>query len=173
MVLWLNGLHAPWLDTLMWTVSQSATWIPLYALLVGLLYLRFRDSRRTLVFALLAFALAIGVADYICSGVLKPLVCRPRPTHAPELEGMLHLVRGYTGGMYGFCSSHAANTMACAVLFHLIYQRPAAAWLYLWVAVNCLSRIYLGVHYPTDILAGLAVGTVTAYLAYKLYKSYI
>ena len=111
--------------------------------------------------------LAVGVADFIASGILKDLVARPRPTRVPELEGVLHLVNGYKSGTYGFVSSHAANTMALALLFSLIWRNKIATiGMMLWVAANCYSRMYLGVHYPTDILGGLIVGSLVAVLAY-------
>ena len=107
-----------------------------------------------------------GLSDFICSGVLKPLVCRLRPTHEPALDP-LHLVYGYTGGRYGFCSSHAANTMAVGMLFSLLYKNNlATASLMAWVAFVSYSRMYLGVHYPSDIICGLAVGVLWAALVY-------
>ena len=207
----INGGHAPWADTLMWYISKSTTWLPLYAVLVGLIVWRYgvqayrgnkqiRESgniqqlcganertansmigwddkkNRTwcvvnclLIFV--AFAVAVGGADYISSGIIKHAVCRPRPTHEPALEGMLHIVRGYTGGMYGFVSSHAANTMACALLFSLIWRnKTATCGLMLWVAANCYSRMYLGVHYPLDIAGGLIVGSLVAVAVYLLLR---
>ena len=80
---------------------------------------------------------------------------------------MLHLVHKYRGGLYGFCSSHAANSMAVAVLFSLLYRKKTVtALLMVWVAAVCYSRMYLGVHYPTDILAGLAIGSLLAALTW-------
>ena len=173
----INGWHAPWADTLMWIISARVTWIPLYLLLMGLLVWRFHKPVSTsikwlqkvpaCVVMIVMLGLAVGVADFIASGILKDLVARPRPTRVPELEGVLHLVNGYKSGTYGFVSSHAANTMALALLFSLIWRNKIATiGLMLWVAANCYSRIYLGVHYPTDILGGLIVGSLVAVLAY-------
>ena len=166
-LLWINGHHAEWLDWLMWNISRSVTWLPLYALLVGLVVWRYRSWKAALLI-FIGFALAVGLSDYTCSGILKPLVCRLRPTHEPAIDPV-HLVRGYTGGLYGFCSSHAANTMACALLFSLIWRnKKATVGLMLWVALNCYSRMYLGVHYPTDILCGLLIGALWAFLTFVL-----
>ena len=178
----INGWHAPWADTLMWIISAKATWIPLYVLLIGLLIWRYRQPVPTAVkwlqrvpacvVMIVVIALAVGAADFIASGILKEWVARPRPTRVPELEGLLHLVNGYKSGRYGFVSSHAANTMACGLLFSLIWRNKiATCGLMLWVAANCYSRMYLGVHYPLDILGGLTVGALVAVGAFALLRS--
>lgn len=178
----INGWHASWADTLMWIISAKATWIPLYVLLIGLLIWRYRQPVPTAVkwlqrvpacvVMIVVIALAVGAADFIASGILKEWVARPRPTRVPELEGLLHLVNGYKSGRYGFVSSHAANTMACALLFSLIWRNKiATCGLMLWVAANCYSRMYLGVHYPLDILGGLTVGALVAVGAFALLRS--
>lgn len=180
----INGWHSEWADILMWYISKSTTWLPLYALLVGLIVYRFgilspslcREGRRgssllRVLIILAGFAVAVGMSDFISSGIIKPWVCRLRPTHEPELAGLIHLVNGYTGGLYGFVSSHAANTMACALLFALLYRNKyATVGLMLWVALNCYSRMYLGVHYPADIIGGLAIGALMATLTYGMVR---
>ena len=180
----INGWHSEWADILMWYISKSTTWLPLYALLVGLIVYRFgilspslcREGRRgssllRVLIILAGFAVAVGLSDFVSSGIIKPWVCRLRPTHEPELDGLIHLVNGYTGGLYGFVSSHAANTMACALLFALLYRNKyATVGLMLWVALNCYSRMYLGVHYPTDIIGGLAIGALMATLTYGMVR---
>ena len=181
LLLAINGWHAPWADRLMWIISAKATWIPLYVLLIGLLVWRYRKPAKTgvkwlqkvpaCVVMIVVIAMAVGAADFIASGILKELVARPRPTRVPELEGVLHLVNDYRSGQYGFVSSHAANTMACALLFSLIWRKKiTTSLLMLWVAANCYSRMYLGVHYPLDILGGLMVGTLTALLGFALLR---
>ena len=180
----INGWHSEWADILMWYISKSTTWLPLYALLVGLIVYRFgilspslcREGRRgssllRVLIILAGFAVAVGLSDFVSSGIIKPWVCRLRPTHEPELAGLIHLVNGYTGGLYGFVSSHAANTMACALLFALLYRNKyATVGLMLWVALNCYSRMYLGVHYPADIIGGLAIGALMATLTYGMVR---
>ena len=179
----INGWHAPWADTLMWIISAKATWIPLYLLLIGLLVWRYRKPAMTsvkwlqrvpaCVVMIVVIGLAVGAADFIASGILKELVARPRPTRVPELESVLHLVNGYRSGRYGFVSSHAANTMAVALLFSLIWRNKiATVGLMRWVAANCYSRMYLGVHYPTDILGGLMVGALVAVVVYAMLVRY-
>lgn len=164
-LLWINGHHTEWLDAAMWMISRSKTWIALYVLLVALIAYKYRNWR--LVMLLLAgFGVAVGLSDYISSGLIKPLVCRLRPTHEPMIDP-LHLINNYIGGKYGFCSSHAANTMAVGLLFSLLYRnRYATIGMMSWVALNCYSRMYLGVHYPSDIAAGLIIGSVWAVLVW-------
>ena len=160
-ILWINGHYAEWADTLMWYVSKSRTWIPLYVLLVGLVIYKYRNWKAVLLI-LVGFAVAVGLSDFTCSGIFKPWVARLRPTHEPALDP-LHLVNGYIGGRYGFCSSHAANTMSCALLFSLLYKNKyATIGLMTWVALNCYSRMYEGVHYPSDIIVGLLIGSLWA-----------
>lgn len=180
----INGWHSEWADILMWYISKSTTWLPLYALLVGLIVYRYgilspslcREGRRgssllRVLIILAGFAVAVGLSDFVSSGIIKPWVCRLRPTHEPEIAGLIHLVNGYTGGLYGFVSSHAANTMACALLFALLYRNKyATVGLMLWVALNCYSRMYLGVHYPADIIGGLAIGAMMATLTYGMVR---
>ena len=164
-LLWINGHHAAWLDDVMWLVSSLKTWLPLYILLIAAIIARFRNWRIILL-VLLGCGIAIGLSDFIASGVFKPMVARLRPTHEPALDP-LHLVRNYVGGKYGFCSSHAANSMACALLFSLIWRKKiVTASLMTWVAIMCYSRMYVGAHYPTDIIAGLIVGALLAALVY-------
>ena len=178
----INGWHAPWADTLMWIISAKETWIPLYLLLIGLLVWRYRQPSTTrvkwmqkvpaCVIMIMVIGLAVGAADFIASGILKDWVARPRPSRVPELEGVLHLVNGYKSGRYGFVSSHAANTMACGLLFSLIWRKKiTTCGLMLWVAANCYSRMYLGVHYPLDILGGLIVGALVAWAAFVMLRS--
>ena len=164
----INGAHTAWLDSIMWYISQAWVWIPLYTVLIGLLIWQF-GWKKGLIYTVALFA-AVGLSDYVSSGLIKHWVCRPRPTHEPSLEGLVHIVNGYVGGMYGFVSSHAANTMSLAALFSLIWSKKNnhGWWLMIYVVVNCYSRMYLGVHYPGDILGGLVVGTLMALAVYGL-----
>ena len=178
----INGWHAPWADRVMWIISEKTTWIALYGLLIGLLINKYPRAsaqavkwlRKVPVCAVMivVIVLAVGAADFIASGILKDLVARPRPTRVPVLEGVLHLVNNYRSGQYGFVSSHASTTMACALLFSLIWRKKiATVGLMLWVAMNCYSRMYLGVHYPLDIIGGLLVGVLVAVAGYAFLRA--
>ena len=115
--------------------------------------------------------LALLVADQVSSGLIKQIVERLRPTHDPSMESMLHVVNGYRGGMYGFVSSHAANSIAVATLFSLIMRhRLVAVSLFTWAVLQCYSRMYMGVHYPGDILGGIVVGLLAGWLVWGLMR---
>ena len=164
-LLWINGHYCAWCDTLMWYISHPMTWLPMYVLLMMILIIHYR-SWKAMILIIIGFVLAVGLSDIVCSSVLKPLVCRLRPTHEPALDP-IHLVNGYVGGLYGFCSSHAANTMAVGLLFSLLYRNKIATTaLMIWVALNCYSRMYLGAHYPGDIIVGLLVGALWAVVVF-------
>ena len=172
-LLWVNGHNTPFLDQCMTWLSSPYIFIPLYLVLVGLLCRKF-GWRKALLFTIV-IALAIAACDLISFRLLKPLVMRLRPTHDPSVAPLLHVVNNYRGGLYGFPSSHAANTACAALLFGLLYNRRSALmWtlLALWTVLVCYSRIYLGVHYPTDILGGLTLAAGVAALAYWPLRRY-
>lgn len=168
-LLWINGHYCEWCDTLMWYISHPMTWLPMYVLLIVVLIIHYR-SWKAMILIILGFVLAVGLSDIVCSSILKPFVCRLRPTHEPALDP-IHLVNGYVGGLYGFCSSHAANTMAVGLLFSLLYRNKIATTaLMIWVALNCYSRMYLGAHYPSDIIVGLLIGALWAVVVFLVLR---
>ena len=146
----------------------SAKWSS--ALLVlSLLWILIHKNRRHALLVLAMVALAVLLADQVSSGLIKHLVERLRPTHDPSLENAVHIVNGYRGGMYGFVSSHAANFFAIATLVSFIMRhRLVVIALYGWGLAQCYSRMYLGVHYPGDILGGIIVGVLAGWLVWRL-----
>ncbi|MDY6301999.1 MAG: phosphatase PAP2 family protein [Bacteroidales bacterium] len=164
----VNGMYSVFQDAFWWMVS--AKWSSLL-LVLALLWILMRQNRRHALLVLLMVAVAVLVADQVSSGLIKHLVERLRPTHDPSLENAVHVINGYRGGMYGFVSSHAANFFAIATLVTLIMRRGlVAAALYGWGLVQCYSRIYLGVHYPGDILGGMIVGLLAGWLVWCLMR---
>ena len=164
----VNGMYSVFQDAFWWMVS--AKWSSLL-LVLALLWILMRQNRRHALLVLLMVAVAVLVADQVSSGLIKHLVERLRPTHDPSLENAVHVINGYRGGMYGFVSSHAANFFAIATLVTLIMRRGlVAAALYGWGLVQCFSRIYLGVHYPGDILGGMIVGLLAGWLVWCLMR---
>ena len=167
MLLAINGLHAPWLDSLMMTFTHGAAWLPFFLVIIGMLIYRYRWGALTL---LLLTAVTILLTDQLSAGLIKPLVGRLRPSYNPQLEGILHLVNGYRGGLYGFVSSHAANSFGAATFLWLA-GRQKISWLwimYVWAGLFAFTRIYLGVHYPSDIVAGALLGVVVGWLIFRL-----
>lgn len=164
----VNGMYSVFQDAFWWMVS--AKWSSLL-LVLALLWILMRQNRRHALLVLLMVAVAVLVADQVSSGLIKHLVERLRPTHDPSLENAVHVINGYRGGMYGFVSSHAANFFAIVTLVTLIMRRGlVAAALYGWGLVQCYSRIYLGVHYPGDILGGMIVGLLAGWLVWCLMR---
>ncbi len=158
--LWLNGHYAPWLDPVMVFVTGRNSWFPFYALLIGWLIYRYR---RQALWYVLTLAAAVALSDQTASALLKPLTLRLRPCHVPALQPLIHPVLE-CGGRYGFASSHAANTFALATGLWLLIGRqyPPTKGLFLWAIIVSYSRIYVGAHYPLDVLAGAGVGTLAA-----------
>ncbi|MHA6247865.1 phosphatase PAP2 family protein [Pontibacter sp. CAU 1760] len=160
--LYLNGMHSPAWDRVMVLVSDKYFWIPFYALLIG--YLVWRYRRQSIPMLLLA-VLAIGLADFVASGMFKPYFARLRPCHDPALSAAINIVKG-CGGKFGFMSSHASTGFALAVFFNLILADRYLIFkivLVAWAVVVSYSRIYLGVHYPGDTIAGALLGSSLAY----------
>ncbi len=164
----VNGLHDIFQDALWWMVS--AKWSSLL-LVLALVWILLHQNRRHALLVLLMLVLAFVIADQVSSGLIKHLVERLRPTHDPSLGDAVHVVNGYRGGMYGFVSSHAANAFAAATLIALIMRhRLVTISLLAWAALQCYSRIYLGVHYPGDILGGVIVGVLAGWLVWGLMR---
>jgi undecaprenyl-diphosphatase len=168
--LFINGLHNSFFDVIMWAMSDKLIWLPLYA---NVVFILIRIWRKDAVWAILALIVCIVLCDQIASGILKTWVQRPRPTHATDLTGMIHTLHGYVGGKYGFVSSHASNSFGFALLTALIFRNKGySITIILWASIIAYSRIYLGVHYPLDILGGALVGIGSAYFCYLLLKKY-
>ena len=164
----VNGLHDLFQDAFWWMVS--AKWSSLL-LVLSLLWILLHKNRRHALLVVAMLAVAVLVADQVSSGLIKHLVERLRPTHDPSLENAVHVINGYRGGLYGFVSSHAANFFAIATLVSLIMRhRLVAIALYGWALVQCYSRMYLGVHYPGDILGGIVVGLLAGWLVWCLMR---
>lgn len=170
-LLCLNGLHAPFWDTFMWIVTAKLTWVPMYATLLYILCRNF--NWRVTAFTVVAIALTITFADQVCSSLIRPCVERMRPSNPNNpLSEFIHIVNGYRGGRYGFPSSHAANSFALAFLAAFLFkQRALTLFLLAWATLNSYSRLYLGVHYPGDLLMGMLVGLCGAALVYGLYRT--
>jgi undecaprenyl-diphosphatase len=152
----------------MFAISAKLTWVPLY---IAALYVVIKKWKRESVWVILALVLCIVIADQVSSGFIKHAVQRLRPSHAEDLKGMVHLVKGYGGGMYGFVSSHAANSFGFALLSSILFKnRKYTFVIFGWAALLSYSRVYLGVHYPGDIFGGMIVGVLAAMICFFAIK---
>lgn len=164
----LNGSDSAFLDRFMWLYTGKEVWLPLAVLIIGVLV--YKKNWRESLLIILAIALVVLLCDQFASHVCKPLFTRFRPTHHPDFMEQAKTVFNYRGGLYGFISSHAANAFGFATLMALIMKNRWFGWtLFLWATLTAYTRIYLGVHFISDVVPGMVVGTLFGYVVYRLY----
>jgi undecaprenyl-diphosphatase len=168
--LFINGHFSPFFDSFMFVVSEKLIWIPLY---ISVLFILLKNWGKEAIWLILALILCIVISDQIASGVFKNLIHRLRPSHALKFQGLVHLVKNYSGGKYGFASSHAANAVGFALLTSLILRHRIYGYFITgWALVVAYSRIYLGLHYPFDILGGVVIGILAALFCFWLLQKF-
>lgn len=169
-----NGSDSLFLDNLAVVLTSGLTWIPLY---LSLLYviIKNNDTMKQIMLVIGCVALCIVISDGVTDFIVKPLVARFRPSHDPLIKYSVDIVNGLRDTKYGFFSAHAANTFCLAVFFSLLIRdRTFITAMILWSLANCWTRMYLGLHYPGDILVGLVWGAVVGFFVYFIYiKSYL
>ncbi len=169
LLLAINGSDSLFVDGLAVALTTAATWIPLY-LALFFLVLRNNENMRQILLIVGCAALCVVLAGTVDDTIVKPGVARLRPTHDLQIGMAVDVVNGYRGGSYGFFSAHAANTFSIAVFFSLLVRSGMLSFLLvLWSLVNCWTRMYLGVHFPGDILCGLLWGGLSGTAVYYLY----
>ncbi|MDR0421673.1 MAG: phosphatase PAP2 family protein [Proteiniphilum sp.] len=166
----LNGSESPFFDNVMWTVSGRFIWIPLFLFILFLFF--YRTRRKEAILVTIFFILLFVVTDQVSSSFFKPFFERFRPTHHPDFKDSVDIMNGYRGGRYGFISGHATNSFGLAVFLSLVFaNRLLTISSLLWATVNSYTRIYLGVHFISDIVAGMIVGSLLALLLYGMYMA--
>ena len=168
--LFLNGLHTDWLDKVMIAITQMWVWAPLYLLLI---YWTVKQYGKRCWWIFLTIGIVVLCSDQLSAHVCKPLFQRLRPCYNPDFQNLIYLPKGMAGGRYGFVSSHAANTFAVAA-FLTAALRKNRNWigfvLYFWAFISSYSRIYLGFHYPGDILCGALLGILIGLILWKVFQ---
>lgn len=157
--LFLNAQHNSFFDPLMWLFSEKFYWVPLYAWFLWLLYKRYPKHYWTV---LVAIILMIVASDQLCN-LAKDNVMRLRPSQEPHLYSLVHILNNYRGGMYGFYSSHASNAFAVTIFMISIVAKEKKYIIVVsltYAILTAYSRIYLGVHYPGDVLTGAIIGSL-------------
>ncbi|MBQ2126164.1 MAG: phosphatase PAP2 family protein, partial [Bacteroidaceae bacterium] len=168
LLLAINGSNSIFWDGCMKIYTTISIWIPLMLILLYILVKN--NSFKDFLLLLLFVAAVVGLTDTISSGICKPFFERWRPTHDPELMYLVDVVDGIRGKDYGFTSSHAANSFGIATfLILLVRNRVLTISLIFWASMNAFTRMYLGVHYPGDIIGGTIVGILSGILMYRLY----
>lgn len=167
--LWLNHTHSPFWDSFMWIFTGKIVWIPL--VLVILFVVCYKEKWKHTVLLILAIVLVATLCDQIAGSIIKPLFERYRPTHHPDFKDCVSILNGYRGGRYGFVSNHAANAFGVSFFFMLLFKyRPLTIATFSWAIVNSYSRIYLGVHFVSDIIGGAILGTIVGLSVFCLYQ---
>lgn len=169
-MLMLNFTGSTAADSFWHGFSRQATWLPLMATAAASIVIMHPGSWREKAVLVLSIAVIILLSDQTASGIIKPAVGRLRPSHDPSIAPLLHYVGSYRGGLHGFVSSHAANTVAIVTILCSVYRDRLSRCAFVdFAAMMCYSRIYLGVHYPGDIIGGALIGWGIAYTALRLY----
>lgn len=165
----LNGSDSVFLDRFMWLYSGQKVWIPLIVFLV--IVLLYKKGWKESIFIVLAIALVITLCDQFASGFCKTYFLRFRPTHHPDFMNEVHTVFGQRGGKYGFISSHAANAFGFATYMVYLFRHTLfTISIYVWATLTAYSRIYLGMHFISDIVPGILAGILFGYIVYRIYK---
>lgn len=172
LLLALNGSESLYLDRAVRSLTATLTWLPLYLSLFYVV-LNNNENFRKVLLILCCAGLCLLFAGAVDDMIVKPGVARWRPTHDPQIGLLVDIVDGYRGGRYGFFSAHASNTFSVAVFFTWLIRSRLLSWaLIVWSLTNCWTRLYLGVHYPGDILVGLLWGLMVGTAVYFLYARF-
>jgi len=166
----LNGSHSAFWDNFFYICTYPWTWVIFY--LSFLWVVIYKKNWKEFVFVLATVALVVLFCDQISSGFFKPLFHRFRPTHHPDFMYQVKTVFNYRGGNYGFISGHATDTFGIATFLALIFRNKFFTWtIFLFAVLISYSRIYIGVHFVSDVIVGAVVGMLIAGIFYLAYNN--
>lgn len=164
----LNGCHSPFWDNVMYIYTNMFTWIPLYLCFIFVFI--YRKNWKEIVLTVLTVVLMVLLCDQLSSGLAKPYFQRLRPTHHPGFKDLVQMAWNYKGGGYSFFSGHAANSFGFATLMSLLFRnRILTISVFIFALVTAYSRIYLGVHFISDVAVGMVVGILVGLLVYRIF----
>lgn len=169
-----NGSASLFVDNLAVVLTSGLTWIPLY---ISLLYIVIKNNEtmKQIMLVIGCVFLCIVLSDGVADFIVKPLVGRLRPSNDPLVMCTVDVVNGMRSAQYSFFSAHASNTFCIAMFFSLLVRKKSfVVSMVTWSLVNCWTRMYLGLHYPSDIIVGLLWGGIVGSVVYLIYiKSYL
>lgn len=169
LMLFFNGSDSLYMDGVMKLFTNTWTWMPLAVIMLFMLFKNNKFSNFLLL--VLMIAVTVYVCDRVSSGVIKPWVSRLRPCQDPAILDQIDIVSGGRSGKYGFISSHAANSFGLFMFLALVIRNKGLTiTLLVWAIITSISRIYLGVHYPGDVLCGAVFGMAVGGLVYLFYN---
>ena len=154
----------------MYWFSNKITWIPLY---IYFFFLAYKKVGNRVWLVAVAIALLILLSDQLSVHAFKNVFLRYRPCHNLLILSKVHLLNGYCGGTYSFVSSHAANTFSLAMFLSLLFKNKIknfTIFIFIWASLVSYSRIYSGVHYPSDVAVGAIIGMGIAVVIFKIYQ---
>ncbi len=153
----------------MWIYSNKFTWIPLAIVALGVF--TYKVKWQYSVLFILCTALLFTLCDQLSASVIRPFFERFRPTHHPNFEAWVQTVNDYRGGRYGFISAHATNGFGISMLASLVFKyRRLTIVMFTWASITAYSRVYLGVHFISDVIGGMLLGLLLGYLIYLLLR---
>jgi len=163
-----NGQHAPFFDSFMMFITGRFVWAPMYAAIPFMLFRMFA-WRKAVVLALCIIAV-IAATDMVIADLIRPFCARFRPGHPMSpIADLVHNVNGYRGGKYGFPSCHGGNSFALATFMSLLVNRRRfTLFIFVWAFLHSYSRLYLGVHYPGDLIVGAVIGSAMAWIIWHV-----